>query len=503
MESAGNGGSSAQLVQRREWVRSPLAHSWTSAAHPPEASSQSRTSWRLLAAILVLAALACLYYAYPLWRAKFPLEIDQNEAWNAYHADAVLRGEKLYPDPDGLVANNYPPLSFYAVALLSKWFGDPLYVGRTLSLMSVIVIGLTVGACIRQLGGTRVGSAVGCLFWIATLGRFFNNLVGMNDPHLPALALMLAGLLWLLARMRLKRAPDPALVMMVVAGFYKHNIVALPVVALSWVTMSDWRLGLRVGAIGAAVTAAGLGLCILIYGDAFVGQLLYPRELSILHLLFGVAHLLIIAPAAVIVLLWAWHDRDNQAARFVVLFAAIATFFYLFQKLGQGVDINAMLELVAASAIGVGMAFSRVAVFPITRSWGAEGTRIVIILTLIAPLILWSGREPYLFMASAQYRSLFSANAEVMQNEAARVHEMAGPVNCSVLLVCRIAGKPFVYDSMFIEQRIRTGRLTPEDLRHKIEAAGIRFVNADPRVSTSVLRRNPMPVLRGTTTIGR
>jgi hypothetical protein len=39
-----------------------------------------------------------------------------------------------------LAANNYPPLSFYAIGRLGKVFGDPLYVGRALSIVGLLCV---------------------------------------------------------------------------------------------------------------------------------------------------------------------------------------------------------------------------------------------------------------------------------------------------------------------------------------------------------------------------
>src|ERR1700704_4847076 len=94
------------------------------------------------AQIALLALLALYFLVWPVWRAQVPLEIAQNEGWNAYHADAAVGGGVLYPSPDTLIVNNYPPLSFYALGWLGKIFGDALYVGRVLSLAATL--GLSV-----------------------------------------------------------------------------------------------------------------------------------------------------------------------------------------------------------------------------------------------------------------------------------------------------------------------------------------------------------------------
>ena len=91
------------------------------------------------AQVALLAMLAAYFMVWPVWRAGFPIEIAQNEGWNAYHADAAMGSAPLYPATDTLIVNNYPPLSFYVVGEIAKATGiDALYVGRVMSLIAVI-----------------------------------------------------------------------------------------------------------------------------------------------------------------------------------------------------------------------------------------------------------------------------------------------------------------------------------------------------------------------------
>src|SRR3954468_12507546 len=124
----------------------------------PAAAAQTR-----LTSILIwsIAALAALFLVWPVWRAFFPMEIWGNEGWNAYHTDQAMRGAaQLYPPPDGLVANNYPPLSYYLLGWLGLLFGDPLYVGRALSLIATLAIGTVAGTLVGQFGGSRAACLV-------------------------------------------------------------------------------------------------------------------------------------------------------------------------------------------------------------------------------------------------------------------------------------------------------------------------------------------------------
>ncbi len=216
-----------------------------------------------------LAGLAALFLVWPVWRAFLPLEIWGNEGWNAYHADAAMRGAQLYPPPDGLVANNYPPLSYFLIGWLGRLFGDPLYVGRALSLLATLGIGAAAAAVVRQFGGTRAACLIAGFWFVATMARFFEYYVGMNEPQLLGLAVMSAGLVWFLKRHGEGRAVEPAVLLMVLAGFIKHNFITVPLVALIWLTLDNWRLGARAALVGGAAAALGLAICAWIFAPLF------------------------------------------------------------------------------------------------------------------------------------------------------------------------------------------------------------------------------------------
>ena len=139
------------------------------------------------AQIALLALLAVYFMVWPVWRAGFPIEIAQNEGWNAYHADAAMGAAAgaaaLYPPTDTLIVNNYPPLSFYAVGALAELTGvDALYVGRAMSLLAVTALGGLIAMVIAELGGGIAGAAVGGVWFVAVMARSFTRFVGMNDP---------------------------------------------------------------------------------------------------------------------------------------------------------------------------------------------------------------------------------------------------------------------------------------------------------------------------------
>ena len=80
----------------------------------------------------------------------------------------------------------------------------------------------------------------------------------MDDPQLVGHVLMMGALAWFLAREARGRSAVPPVLAMAVAGFYKHNIVAVPVTALLWLPAA--RLAARGGAarlLGAGAPRSG------------------------------------------------------------------------------------------------------------------------------------------------------------------------------------------------------------------------------------------------------
>jgi hypothetical protein len=332
-----------------------------------------------------------------------------------------------------------------------------------------------------------MAAGLGALWFVATAARFFEY-VGKNDPHLPGAALSIAALAWLLRREARGRAAEPAILLMALAGFYKHSLIATPAAALLWLWTRNRALALRAAAVGVAAVGAGLALCVAVYGTDFIEQLLFPREHRLRWAFDNLGRLQWIAPALVAVLIWLRYDWGNAAARFVAIYLATAFTSYFLQKLGHGPGDNAQFELIAATAIGLGLAFDRIAAIPAAARAGALRARLVLIAILIARLLVSSRVEVYL-LAGADYRAAFARNTAVMEHEVARVRAVDGLLDCDIMTVCRRAGKPFAYDPFAMEERVRTGRLTRAELDARLKERGIRPEAIDPRAGMQSLYR--------------
>ena len=202
-------------------------------------------SKRGIAYLCALGVLAAYYMVWPVWRAQFPIEIWFTESWNAYYQDAAAAGHRLYPTADQLLLNNYPPLSFLAIGGLGKLFGDNLFVGRAVSIVALFSIAIEIVFAVRLLAGSVLAGVLGGLWFIAIMAHNATSYVGANDPQIAGLAIMGAGLIWFIARDKAGKAPEPALLLMVIAGFWKHNNIGIPLTAISWIIIRDRQLAIR------------------------------------------------------------------------------------------------------------------------------------------------------------------------------------------------------------------------------------------------------------------
>ena len=447
----------------------------------------ARFDTRVQVALLMLLAL--YFLVWPVWRIPFPIEIAQNEGWNAYHADAAIAGGTLYPSPHTLIVNNYPPLSFYALGWLGKLFGDPLYVGRALSLLATIGLGALIARVVRQLGGGGAGAAIAGIWFVATMARSYNRFVGMNDPQLAGHLLMVAALSWFLARRQAGKSAEPPILLMVLAGFWKHNIIAVPATALAWLWLTDWRRAWRPTLLGAAAAVLGLAICVAVYGDVFIANLLTPRPWRLMRAVVGIGRSQWILPALVIWAIWAWSERKTFAARFTSLYIGVAFAAFLAQWTGEDILDNAQFDLVIATAVGLGMAFDRAGASAFARRFGAPAARTTIVLVLALRLVATLRIEPFLVLFDPAYRAEFHVNAAAARADARRVAAIPGPVACDYKIICRMAGKPFVYDDFRADMLILSGAAHGLDAQGLIRQHGITYFQNDPRDGIESLQR--------------
>jgi hypothetical protein len=448
-----------------------------------------RASSRPLVYLALMSVAAAYYLAFPIWRATFLVEIWPTESWNAYLQDAAAIGAPLYPDPAGLVGNNYPPLSFYAVAALGKLTGlDSLFAGRALSLIALAAIAVEIFGAVRLLAGSRLGGAVGALWYVAIMARNSTIYVGANDPQLAGLAIMGAGLVYFLSLRERDQSPVPALLIMVVAGFWKHNNIAIPLTAVAWLFIERSRFAFRAAIMSAEACVVGLAACVVLYGPNFLPNLLEARAYGLGNVLGNIGHLQWSALALLIWASWAASDR-SPTARFTALHIGFGLFACILQWFGHGVSGNAEFDLILALGIGIGAAFAKVETSWLAEKIGPERCRDLMIAALLARLVIADRQETALLLVSEDFRaSLYAIERETI-GEAQKVAAVPGDASCFAKLVCRLAHKPFVVDEFKTGEMIETGKTTRAEMAEVFAARGILYypkpVWAAPKTSLS------------------
>jgi hypothetical protein len=415
------------------------------------------------ALILIMAVIAAYFFCYPLWRAQFYFEIWFTEGWNAYFQDAAASGQHIYPSRSALIVNNYPPLSFYTVGLLGSVLGDNLLVGRALSLISLVVVGIEVFVCVRALAGGVIGPALGALWYAAIMSHNFTPYVGANDPQLAGEAIMAFGLAWLLRQHKAGETPIGPLLVMVVGGFWKHNMIAIPLTAVVWLFAQRGRQALAPVALSMLAAAVGLAACGGIFGADFFRNLLTERHYSFGHVVGNIGHLQWSILAAVIWLSWVFNS-GSLGARFTSIHVPIALASCLLQWSGDAIFGNAEFDWIIALGIAVGVTCASIEKSVAARYIGPTWTRTAAVALVALRLIATDRQEPLLILMSPQFRHGLEAGEQSVREEARQVAAIDGDVSCDIKIVCRLAGKPFVVDDFKTGQMLATKRLSPADL---------------------------------------
>jgi hypothetical protein len=427
------------------------------------------------------------FLIFPGYRAFFPLEIGPTESWNAYHQDAVITGEPLYPAPGGLTVNNYPPLSFYAIGWIASWTGDPLFVGRVLSVVALVGLALMIAVVVRQLGGGWTAGGIAGAWFVAFLAVTFDTVIAADDPQLFAEFMMLGALAWFLARDARGLAAEPPILLMAVAGFWKHNIAAIPVTVLLWLILRDGRRALRPFLFAIGCVALGLALCAAAYGPhIFFANLLGPRSYEPFRMLIALARLQWVLPALAIWAVWAWRARHTQAAQFTALFIGVGLVLYVVQWIADAVLTNSQFDLDIAAAVGLGLTYQHAEVF----NWSRPAARTLVVAIVAIRLAATGHIESALVAFDPNYRRTISDHVAIERKEAGRVANIPGSVGCTIKEVCRMAGKAFVFDEFTVGQLIKIGAVTPARLQDILRERGITYVAIDPRASAESLRRD-------------
>lgn len=428
--------------------------------------SRSAPRWATAVALACLAALVVLL-AGRLALATLHLPLDYNEGWNAFQARSFMRHGNPYPPAGGLIANNYPPLSFVLVGLAGGLTGDFILAGRVVALVALLAVAALIALIVRRLAPQdRFAPWLGSGLFLGFNLTLFRAYVGIDDPQWLGHGFMVAGLALVLWReepgpLPLPRALGSAL-LLAAGGLVKHNLLAVPLAAGLWLLLNDRRT-LAVWAGVALVAAVGvLSLDQAAFGGAMLANILqFPRGYYLKRmLLHGLLAIPLLPMLAVSLRLLPRSGAACGADRRDSLLAwgcLIALALGFVQGSGAGVDVNAWFDALIFLSLATPVALVRGRAPLLGRSplvWLA----LPLVLALPYGLYTMAGELAWRRSARPDTRALIE-----------RIAQIPGPVGCQILALCYWAGKDFEVDFLLADQRVEQGKtavlLPPLDQR--------------------------------------
>ncbi|HWO85087.1 MAG TPA: hypothetical protein VNN75_01195 [Stellaceae bacterium] len=399
---------------------------------------------------------------------RFTFETNYNEGWNVYNADRLVHREQIYDDNYWRI-NNYPIASFLIVGAVNSFLDDLLLSGRLVALVSFAAIGVFAAIAVRRFGGGRTdavfgaGCAMGFCYLVAPAW------IIADDPQTLGEAVILGALVSYIARPpdRLNLLRTAFLV--VLGSFIKHNLLAIPIaITLDLALRSPRRVPLWL--VSCAGFAAGfLGLTQTVAGGDFIDHLMSPR---LFHWYGARYHLmkylrLFKFPLAAIALgasLVLAADRMILAAWGMISIVS-ATILSGFEGTSYNMFQDAAVFLGVAA--GVMMSELRKSVF--------RG-RLARVLASVLPFLI---AQPILARALNVADQVYHGRAvldadrkrqETFLADARYVSDKQGPAICESLLLCYVAGQPFILDPFNSRQYMLSGMLDQGELILRIAA---------------------------------
>ncbi len=449
---------------------------------PPDQASQLRKRLFALFMGLIVAAAASR-----LWLLPIHFSNDPNEGWNAYQAVRAMGAGPLYPPPGSLISNNYPPLSFFIVGAAGRVIGDPIVAGRIVALLSVIGVALLLFAILRRLGARTPIPRIGALLFLALNATVLRDYLALDDPQWLGHSLVMSGVLVLVPKDAAKTPGSGPIILaallMILGGLCKQNLIGWPIAVTLWLGWHHRRACAWWIACGVIGGAGALLAGHLVFGPAFLADLLGTARIYSLDRIVHRAGGAVLVMA--VLLWWSWpalRRGSSDPRRDLIRLAVLVTVpLGVVERGGAGVHFNAHFEAAIALCLSAALAFDHRRMVTLDRRLA----EVALAALFVAGFALELGEV-----------RKFPARHAAWQAMEDHLLAVRGDVACETQALCFWAGQPFGIDFFLYSQTVReTGDAGALDRA----LAGHRFaatqVNADPppgnpdRASDPVLLR--------------
>ncbi|MDQ3706143.1 MAG: hypothetical protein M3437_13115 [Chloroflexota bacterium] len=221
-----------------------------------------------LVAIGLLLPRLLLFFQTATTLVSWPWQFDYDEGINLNATVLLSQGTNIYrPNgPEAFVSAPYPPLLYLANLPFTWLFGPTFAPARVISLLSTIAIGLLVGYIAWRVTKLWAAGAVAGALWLSLSPVIVWSTLFKQD--MPALALGVGGLAWVLAFPTGRRAYW-AILLFALAFYTKQSAVAPAAAAVLWFLVRDFRHGLRFAFLLGAAVLAPFALFTLLTGGGY------------------------------------------------------------------------------------------------------------------------------------------------------------------------------------------------------------------------------------------
>ena len=419
----------------------------------------------------------------------YHFEKNYNEGWNVYNTQRLIHHELIYDD-DYWRVNNYPIGSFLIVAAVNFLIGNLLLSGRIVALISFAAIGVLAAIAIRRLGGRGVDAVFGAACALGFCYLVAPGWVIVDDPQTLGEAAMLGGLVSYLSR-----PPDHLCLLrtaflIVMGGFIKHNMLAIPVaITLDLAIRAPRQLPFWL-AYCAGFFAGFVGLTQIVAGGAFFDHLLSPRVFTWYGVRYHLVKYLRLLKFPLLMMVLGcrlvFPARRFILAAWGVSSIGLAAIFSGF----EGASYNMFQDAAVFLGIAAG-----ILPYELRKAAAARG-RFAGLLAGVAALLLAQpilSRAPTTLRQLSQPGALLEANRQAEATflaDARYVADARGPAICESLLLCYVAGQPFILDPFNSRQYILAGKLDQGQLISRIAAREFAMIQLrgdicdDPKTSS-------------------
>lgn len=411
--------------------------------------TRTHLSDRVYHGVLLALMLVCsvLLVEKTIWSMQ-TIPLMHNEGWNAVHTSRAMSGGHLYQYDTAFLVNNYPPLSFYVVGLLSTFGPDYIFAGRLLNFISVGCITGCIVGILKNLHLSNSKALLGGILFIALMTSSYDSYLGKNDPNLFGNALSVFGFALFLKRPTNKGSLFVVALFCLLSGLVKPHLLGMPI-AVTMTLLLRHRTSFVVWcALCLSLVVMTIGGLYLVFGPSLFTEMNSDRIFSFTLLVHSVGYVLWLPAGLAVVFLLTAFTPNHTGKHVAIKGYVIASFLCSVPLLGgAGTNYNLLFEWSIALCIAVPLQLHDILPAVSTkRMQGYSSVAVGTLLCVMPPTLL----NPIQYFADLNRRIDAERNRTI--DDLDYLETFSDPVLCETMALCYWSEHPIVYDSFNVAQ---------------------------------------------------